>query len=126
MPSCAASECVRLKVELLQRKRKRPAPPELTKKEMKKRKKIKRIAESAASSLNSLPNGNTLNPQNYHGKTENLASRDSSDDDDDDDSDWSHGFESDTTADDLPHSNRGVGRLAKRFKAAARAHPSST
>lgn len=126
MPNCAASECVRLKIELLQRKRKRPAPPELTKKEMKKRKKIKRKADSAASPLSSPSYTDNHKTPTPHRNSETSPPYDTSEDDDDDEeSDWSHGFESDTTADDLPYSKRGVGRLAKRFKATARAQPNS-
>lgn len=119
MPASAGSECVRLKIDILQRKRKRPAPPELSKKELKKRKKMKRKAESIASSLSS--GRDPHSPPIYHGRAETSRVHDSSDDDDGDDSDWSNGFESDTTEDDLPHSKRGVGRLAKRFKGAASA-----
>lgn len=119
MPASLGSECVRLKIDILQRKRKLPAPPELSKKELKKRKKMKRKAESIASSLSS--GRDASSPRMYHGSAETSRVHDSSDEDEGNDSDWSNGFESDTTEDNLPHSKRGVVRLAKRFKGAASA-----
>lgn len=112
MPSSRGTECVRFKIELLQRKRKRARAPEVSKKELKKRKKLKRKAESSASSQSA---GLDITRFRYYNSgAETSKSCDSSDDSSD--SDWSNGFESDTSEDLLPHSSRGVKRLAKRFK----------
>lgn len=116
MPAASGHYSVRLKVDCIQRKKKRPRAPEPSKKELKKRKKMKRKAESIASSLSSGTDAGSLHP--FHASSDTCRLHESSDDDDSD-SDWSDGFESDTTEDELPHSNRGVGRLAKRFKCSA-------
>lgn len=112
MPSGRGTECVRLRIELVQRKRKRAKTPALSKKELKKRKKLKRKAESSASSLSVGLDSNR--PRHYNSGAETSKSCCSSDSSSD--SDWSNGFESDTSEDHLPHSSRGVKRLAKRLK----------
>lgn len=88
-----ARECVRFNVCCVQRKRKRETKVP-SKKEIKRR---KRAASRAA-----------------------RVERDSSDGESDhsSESEWDHGFESDTTRDELPHSTKNVGRLAKRLKTA--------
>lgn len=120
MPPTLAQTCVRLKIACIQRKKKRPRPVELSKKEQKKRKKMKRKAESIASSLSSGMEVSSSKP--CPGSSDTSRAHESSEDDNSD-SEWSNGFESDTTEDNLPHSARGVGRLAKRFKSSAGPHP---
>lgn len=115
MPSSRGTESVRLQIQLVQRKRKRTKPPGPSKKELKRRKKLKRKAESSASSHSAGPDTNRLRSYNSGAETsKSCGSSDSSSD-----SDWSNGFESDTSEDPLPHSSGGVKRLAKRFKGTA-------
>lgn len=159
MPEAIGRDSVRLKVELVQRKRKRNKP-QLTRKQVKKhrnqsRKRSGASCSSTVTSLsatctfkhsscpvvsaslrdgvygyrnvrNSYRSGvmNNLVDYNASGSGNADVDADENDDDDDDDdsssgsdsSDWESGFESDSTFDQLPHSDRGVRRLAKRFK----------
>lgn len=96
---------VRLKVELVQRKRKRFVP-QLTRKEIKSRRKEKRRADAERAASNP-------------SKSSSDQCDSDDDSDDSDDSEWETGFESDSTSEDLPNSNKVVGRSAKRFKSGA-------
>lgn len=81
LPNVVSRESVRIKIEIVQRKRKRGEDRELSKKERKKRKKELAAANKEAES-----------------------------------SDWSSQFSSDESSDELPHSKKGVSRLAKEVK----------
>ncbi|CAN8061500.1 unnamed protein product [Agarophyton chilense] len=105
MPNIPGDECLRFKVEIVIRKRKREEK-ELTKKEKKKRNKRQRKQAMARQ-----PH---ILPARGRGDASRLSEQDLShfdiDDASDSDSEWETGFESDSTSDDLPAS------LAKRFK----------
>lgn len=105
MPSGVGTECVRFKVQLLQRKRKRATSPILTKKQLKKRKMNRRKAQAAAAARS-----------DQYGRCYSGAETSKSCGSDSSDSEWSNGFDSDTSQDHLDYSNRGVNRLAKRLK----------
>lgn len=138
MPGATDHECIRLKVELVQRKRKRTRP-ELTRKQLKKRRKDKRKflhhtaspqyhrhASSSAHDTDSsrhdhqlvLPARRSHTPDAI-GNGEAADSNDEWDDDSSSDSEWD--FDSDSTSDELLHSKKGVIRLAKRLRASATA-----
>lgn len=110
-PSGLPNDCVRFRVELVIRKRRREEV-EISKKELKKRRKKKKKdmeKERKPVALNS--------PLPFKKGPQPIESED--DDDSDSDSEWEHGFESDSTSDELLHSAKGVRRLAKRFKASS-------
>ncbi|PXF49557.1 hypothetical protein BWQ96_00627 [Gracilariopsis chorda] len=105
MPNVPGDECIRFKVEIILRKRKREER-ELTKKEKKRNKRQRRQA---------MARHPTILPARGRGDASRLHDNDPNpqdlDDASDSDSEWENGFESDSTSDDLPSS-----RLAKRFK----------
>lgn len=106
MPGTGPNECVRLKVELAFRKRKRDEKA-LSKKELKRRKKKKR----------EVGRGETRVLVAHAGRADRVSTESDDDDDSESDSEWEFGFESDSTSDELEDVKRGVGRMAKRFKA---------
>lgn len=110
MPNIPGDECLRIKVEIIIRKRKRDER-QLTKKEKRERKKHqKRHAIARRHALlptRGRPDASALHSNDYL--------QNASDDGSESDSEWEHGFESDSTSEEEPTS-----RLAKRFK---RSHP---
>lgn len=115
MPGTTSRECVRLKLELIQRKRKRPNDEDLSASDLQKRK-LRRKSKK----LKLEPDGARDSRPNHE------RSRHHTDDSDNDSgSDWDNEFDSDAASDDLPHSKRGVGRLAKRLKTATTTGESS-
>lgn len=127
MPGARKTESVRMKIELIQRKLKR-SKPQLTRKQAKRRRNQNRKRNAAMAMSN--PGSPVLTSVSSISSTVNSAPASIEDDDNDfidyeydswsdsDSNDWESGFESDSTTDELPHSNRNVRRLAKRFRAA--------
>lgn len=119
MPGAVGQECVRMMVDLIQRKRKREQP-ELTRKELKKLRKDKRKAGAQVKTPSSLGIDPIVSSSDTAssptGDEDGNSDDDGYSDDSDDSEDWEFNFESDSTSDDLPDSKKNVSRLAKRLK----------
>lgn len=118
MPEIQCRESVRIKIDLVQRKRQREndEDEEVTEKERKKRTK-KRRKERAKSKLG------TSAVKHEPGKvelkresTELMVKPEPKDENSSCSSDWSSQFSSDNSEDELPHSKKAVSRLAKDIK----------
>ncbi|PXF39592.1 hypothetical protein BWQ96_10711 [Gracilariopsis chorda] len=103
MPNVPGDECIRFKVEIILRKRKRDKR-EPTRKEKKNRKRMLRRQTMAhhLTTLSSHGSGDASRLHDYYPHPQHLGGTSDSD------SEWEKGFESDSTSDDLPSS-----RLAK-------------
>lgn len=137
MPGGTNTESVRMKIELIQRKRKR-AKPQLTRKEVKKRRNQNRKRRSSTSvsdpsSPSTAPAITTVSHIIQSGPASAEEDDDGFDDDDDydswsdsDENDWESGFESDSTTEEVVNSKRSIRRLTKRFKAASTSSTTSS
>lgn len=124
MPTCDGTDSIRLKVDIVQRKRKRDPEPELSKKELKqRRKKAKRRVTDPAKAGFAATGASVTEQKPALDEGEKEGEEDS---EESSSSQWSNAFSSDWSGDEFPHSKKGVGRLAKRFKHATDHSPVHT